>query len=57
MATFFRSDIARNSDISSTGLGLCIVKKIFEANNVQVSIENNKPHGLKVTIKFKDQNY
>ncbi|WP_233487232.1 sensor histidine kinase [Francisella sp. TX07-6608] len=52
---FFRSDVARNSDIPGTGLGLCIVKKIFEANNVQVFIENNKPHGLKVTTKFKDQ--
>ena len=49
---FFRSDIARNSDIPGTGLGLCIVKKIFEANNVKIFVKNNKPHGLKVTVKF-----
>ena len=49
---FFRSDIARSSTIPGTGLGLCIVKKILEANNAQISIKNNKPHGLKVTVKF-----
>ena len=52
---FFRSDIARNSDIPGSGLGLCIVKKIFEANNVQISVKNNKPHGFKVTAKFRVQ--
>ncbi|AJI57095.1 histidine kinase-, DNA gyrase B-, and HSP90-like ATPase family protein [Francisella philomiragia] len=49
---FFRSDIARNSMVPGTGLGLTIVKKILDINHAKIDIRNKKPNGLKASISF-----
>ncbi len=44
---FFHSDTS-----SGSGLGLAVVKRISEAHNAGLTLENLKPHGLSVKLEF-----
>ena len=50
MRTFERGDSARGG-VTGTGLGLAIVDRIVRRSDGTVTLENNKPHGLKVKVR------
>ena len=51
MRPFERGDSAR-SGTTGTGLGLAIVDRIVRRSEGTVTLENNKPHGLRVKIRI-----
>lgn len=51
MRPFERGDSARGG-VTGTGLGLAIVDRIVRRSDGTVTLENNKPHGLKVRIRI-----
>ena len=50
MRPFERGDSARGG-VTGTGLGLAIVDRIVRRSDGTVTLENNKPHGLKVKVR------
>lgn len=50
MRPFERGDSARGG-VTGTGLGLAIVDRIVRRSDGMVTLENNKPHGLKVKVR------
>jgi signal transduction histidine kinase len=48
---FYRTGSEETRKTKGTGLGLYIVKKLVEAHNGNVSIENNSPKGTKVIVR------
>jgi signal transduction histidine kinase len=48
---FYRTGSEETRKTKGTGLGLYIVKKLVEAHNGNVSIENNLPRGTKVIVR------
>lgn len=50
MNRFFRSERAKNSDISGAGLGLAVVKSICEAHNGAIDIESREGSGTTVKV-------
>ena len=51
MRPFERGDSARGG-VTGTGLGLAIVDRIVRRSDGMVTLENNKPHGLRVKIRL-----
>ena len=51
MRPFERGDSARGG-VTGTGLGLAIVDRIVRRSDGTVTLENNKPHGLRVKIRL-----
>lgn len=49
---FYRADESRNSEIQGNGLGLSIVKKLSEIQNIELSIKSVPSKGTAVIIKF-----
>ena len=49
---FYRTGSEETRKTKGTGLGLYIVKKLVEAHEGTVSIENNSPKGTKVIVKI-----
>lgn len=49
---FYRTDKARSHTENGTGLGLAITLRAVEMMNGTLTLENIKPHGLKVVIKL-----
>lgn len=50
----FQGDKYITDNISGTGLGLPIVKKLVELEEGKINIENIKPSGFKISIFFKE---
>ena len=48
---FFRVDKSRNKNTGGSGLGLYIVKTIFDYHNISYKIENSQ-NGILFTIKL-----
>ncbi len=51
MRPFERGDSARGG-VTGTGLGLAIVDRIVRRSDGTVTLENNKPHGLRVKVRL-----
>jgi signal transduction histidine kinase len=51
-APFERLDSSRNSDSGGTGLGLSIARTIARAHGGDVTIENRREGGLRVTLSL-----
>ena len=49
---FYRSDEARNSQIGGHGIGLAIVKRLCDVQNIQISFESKSLKGTTAVIKF-----
>ena len=49
---FYRTDKARSHTENGTGLGLSIALRAVEMMNGTLTLENVKPHGLKVVIEL-----
>lgn len=47
---FYRPELDRSRQSGGSGLGLSIAKKVIQLHQGDISAENIKPHGLKITI-------
>ncbi len=49
---FFRSQIAKNKNISGTGLGLSIIKHVMDAHKGKIEVHSIPDEGTSFTLKF-----
>ena len=47
---FYRVDTARSPQTSGSGLGLAVARDIIRAHGGDITLQNRKPHGLKVVV-------
>ncbi len=49
---FYRSDLSRNRDTGSSGLGLSIAKAIAESNNLEIKVDSEENKYTKFIVEF-----
>lgn len=49
---FYRADKSRSRKIAGAGLGLSIVKEVFDAHKASISVQNRKEGGTMVEVRF-----
>ncbi len=52
LTPFYRSEHSRNRETGGTGLGLAVTQDIMKAHNGSITLTNQIPHGLCVTLRF-----
>lgn len=51
---FYRGDESRNSQIEGNGIGLAIVKKLADLQNISLSVSSEVGKGTSFMIMFRD---